>query len=53
MRYNRRNRLHLFASAPLLADTIALAAETRNLKLVSAETDALEADGLIQVEWLR
>lgn len=40
-----------------LADAIALAiAETRNIKLVSAdhhELDPLEADGLIQVEWLR
>ena len=40
-----------------LADAIALAiAETRDLKLVSAdhhELDPLEADGLIQVEWLR
>lgn len=40
-----------------LADAIALAiAETRNLKLVSAdhhELDSIEAEGLIQVEWLR
>lgn len=40
-----------------LADAIALAiAETRNIKLVSAdhhELDPLEADGLIQIEWLR
>ncbi len=57
MRYNRRNSLHLFAPATLLADAIAPAiAETRNLKLVSAAhhgLDPLEAEGLIQVEWLR
>lgn len=49
-RWKARGRLSL-------ADAIALAiAETRNLKLVSAdhhELDPLEAQGLIQVEWLR
>ncbi|MDD5300088.1 MAG: PIN domain-containing protein [Gallionella sp.] len=49
-RWKARGRLSL-------ADAIALAiAETRNLKLVSAdhhELDPLEAEGLIQVEWLR
>lgn len=49
-RWKARGRLSL-------ADSIALAiAETRNLKLVSAdhhELDPLEAEGLIQVEWLR
>lgn len=49
-RWKARGRLSL-------ADAIALAvAETRNFKLVSAdhhELDPIEADGLIQVEWLR
>lgn len=49
-RWKARGRLSL-------ADAIALAiAETRNFKLVSAdhhELDPLEAEGLIQVEWLR
>jgi uncharacterized protein with PIN domain len=49
-RWKARGRLSL-------ADAIALAiAETRNLKLVSAdhhELDPIEAEGLIQVEWLR
>jgi len=49
-RWKARGRLSL-------ADAIALAiAETRNLRLVSAdhhELDPLEAEGLIQVEWLR
>ena len=49
-RWKARGRLSL-------ADAIALSiAETRNLKLVSAdhhELDPLEAVGLIQVEWLR
>lgn len=49
-RWKARGRLSL-------ADAIALAvAETRNLKLVSAdhhELDTIEAEGLIQIEWLR
>jgi uncharacterized protein with PIN domain len=49
-RWKARGRLSL-------ADAIALAiAETRKFKLVSAdhhELDPLEAEGLIQVEWLR
>ncbi|OGT00765.1 MAG: hypothetical protein A3F73_05950 [Gallionellales bacterium RIFCSPLOWO2_12_FULL_59_22] len=49
-RWKARGRLSL-------ADAIALAiAETRNLKLVSAdhhELDSLEAEGLIRVEWSR
>lgn len=49
-RWKARGRLSL-------ADAIALAiAQTRNLKLVSAdhhELDAFEAEGLIQIEWLR
>ncbi|MDX8399856.1 MAG: hypothetical protein R8K20_06365 [Gallionellaceae bacterium] len=52
-------QLAFFASPTLIADAIAIAlasVETRNLKRVSAdhhELDALEAEGLIQVEWLR
>lgn len=49
-RWKARGRLSL-------ADAIALAiAETRNIKLVSAdhhELDAIVADGLIDVEWIR